>query len=98
MTPISPSNDRPARSQAALIFVLALASAVAVGMLVLRAMWGGGTGYLSLAWNLFLAWVPYGLGLWLCTFAPTRRRDWLAMAGVATLWLLFFPNAPYLIT
>ncbi len=46
-----------------------------------------------LAWNLFLAWVPFGLaGL----LAATRHR--LLGGLVLGLWLLFLPNAPYLIT
>src|SRR5688572_26596086 len=48
------------RSHAPLLFALVLASGVACGMLVLRAVWGGGTGYSGLLWNLFLAWLPYG--------------------------------------
>lgn len=48
--------------------------------------------------NLFLAWVPYLLALLavaLHQHAP--RQPWLFRI-VAVLWLLFFPNAPYLIT
>lgn len=46
-----------------------------------------------LAWNLFLAWIPFGLsGL----LPHTRHR--LAGGLLLGLWLLFLPNAPYLIT
>lgn len=48
--------------------------------------------------NLFLAWTPYLFALW-ASAVQTRhpqssKRLWLP----AVLWLLFFPNAPYLIT
>jgi uncharacterized membrane protein len=49
--------------------------------------------YLFLPWNLFLAWIPFLL-------VRSLRADqsgWFfwPMMGI---WLLFFPNAPYLIT
>jgi uncharacterized membrane protein len=54
--------------------------------------------YTNLIWNLFLAWLPLLFSLWaaaLYTSHPDRR--WLIVfPGV--LWLLFFPNAPYIIT
>ena len=48
--------------------------------------------------NLFLAWVPYLLALLaVALHQNVPRRPWLFRI-VAVLWLLFFPNAPYLIT
>jgi uncharacterized membrane protein len=93
-----PLESSPARQHAALFVALSLASAVAGGMLVLRAFWSGGSGYSGLVWNLFLAWIPYALALWLASMRPARRAQWLLAAGVGCLWLLFLPNAPYLIT
>lgn len=51
-----------------------------------------------LLWNLFLAWIPFGCSL-LITIMHRRspRHRWLlVIPGV--LWLLFLPNAPYMIT
>ncbi len=51
---------------------------------------------IGLLWNLFLATVPLGFGL---TFewAAARKSSWAS--GVSFfLWLLFLPNAPYLLT
>ena len=49
-----------------------------------------------LIWNLFLAWVPYGISTWL-----VRRKaslwSWGSLLGLLA-WLLFLPNAPYLLT
>lgn len=90
----SPTNA-PVRSHLPLLLALLLASGVACAMLLLRAVWGGGTGYSSLVWNLFLAWLPYGFAAGLAV-RPAGSR-WAAGA-LGILWLLFFPNAPYLIT
>jgi uncharacterized membrane protein len=46
-----------------------------------------------LVWNLFLAWIPLGLALWLTTV----RRRW-ATVVIFLAWLAFLPNAPYLVT
>ena len=53
--------------------------------------------FLFLLWNLFLAWVPYLLSL---TIQPAfeRSRSWVISGSLFCLWLLFFPNAPYIVT
>jgi uncharacterized membrane protein len=54
--------------------------------------------FIFLAWNLFLAWVPLGIALFLYQrMQQGRLRGYLGLAGWAS-WLLFFPNAPYIIT
>jgi len=53
----------------------------------------------SLVWNLFLAWIPAGLAL--LAYNLYRKGSCLGAAlvlPIAAVWLLFFPNAPYLIT
>lgn len=52
-----------------------------------------------LLWNLFLAWIPYWIALTLDLF--TRRIATPSVYSIGFLiitWLLFFPNAPYLVT
>jgi uncharacterized membrane protein len=49
--------------------------------------------FLFLVWNLFLAWVPYCISLTLERL-PFR---WLKLPSLC-VWLVFFPNAPYLVT
>lgn len=53
--------------------------------------------YRFLVWNLFLAWIPYWLSiLWL---AIPRIQNWkTGMLGIFMTWLLFLPNAPYILT
>ncbi len=50
-----------------------------------------------LSWNLFLAWIPYGISKWLYHNTAVLKRKWVT--GVAGLvWLLFVPNSFYIIT
>jgi len=50
-----------------------------------------------LVWNLFLAWVPLVLALFVYD-AYRRGRSLLWLAPALALWLLFLPNAPYIVT
>ena len=73
------------------------ATALAVGLLAGRWLLGA-RGYTFLVWNLFLAWLPYAgslLAAWLARRGPLRAA---AAAPALALWLLFLPNAPYLLT
>lgn len=54
-----------------------------------------------LIWNLFLAWIPFLLSIWM-VYILAKKGDksfksvLLYVLGV--FWLLFFPNAPYIFT
>jgi uncharacterized membrane protein len=55
--------------------------------------------FLFLVWNLFLAWVPLGAAQLSVYFAQkTGWANGLASLSAMGAWLLFLPNAPYLIT
>ncbi|MEI7585826.1 DUF1361 domain-containing protein [Runella sp.] len=78
--------------------LLGLLSSVSIVMIIGRVVAVENLGGVFLIWNLFLAWIPLGLAylvedMWCQRFI----RRWGVMAGVS-IWLLFFPNAPYLIT
>ncbi|MEL6536625.1 MAG: DUF1361 domain-containing protein [Bacteroidota bacterium] len=53
--------------------------------------------FLFLNWNLFLAFVPWAL-VTLVRVLPGLERRGLVLAPVVAAWLLFFPNAPYILT
>jgi uncharacterized membrane protein len=77
--------------------VLAGASVFAVSLVLLRFALSGSTHYSNLLWNLALAWVPLALAL--IVYDRHRRGAGLpALAAPLLLWLLFLPNAPYLVT
>ena len=81
----------------AVIASLALLSLFTLAMLAARMAYTGTRGHGWLAWNLFLAWIPFVLSLvvYARSRAGARPRE---LAALGVLWLVFFPNAPYLLT
>jgi uncharacterized membrane protein len=76
---------------------LVAASAWCVVLLAVREHEYGASGYPYLIWNLTLAWIPLLLaGLLVISYA--RSRPPLELAAVGVGWLLFLPNAPYVLT
>ena len=74
-----------------------LASAFGVSLVAFRYAWSGQAGYGNLVWNLVLAWVPFVLAL--LVYDRVRRGSrGLGVVVSAALWLVFLPNAPYLVT
>lgn len=67
---------------------------MALGLLAARMLMAAGYGFL--AWNLFLAWIPLLLAVAVVKASRSGRR--LSLAPLLVLWLLFFPNAPYVVT
>jgi uncharacterized membrane protein len=81
-----------------ILCTLGLMSASAVGLFILKALLMHDFWMLGINWNLFLAWVPIIIVMWLeKKVAINALQKWEALI-VSTLWLLFFPNAPYIIT
>lgn len=81
----------------AVVASLAGLSLFVVAMLAARVLYTGTHVHGWLAWNLFLAWIPFLLALLL--YERSRAgASWRVLAPLGLLWLAFFPNAPYLIT
>ena len=76
---------------------LLAASAWCVFLLAVRRHEFGAVGYRYLVWNLALAWIPLVLAI-LLVVAYARRRPPAELVAVGGLWLLFLPNAPYVLT
>src|SRR3954447_21579537 len=87
---------RDARALTMVTLALAAASGLCLATLELRTHRTGDPYYRFLAWNLFLAWVPLVFAG--AAFARARRRFDAFVVGLLVLWLLFFPNAPYMLT
>ena len=79
-----------------LVFSLLLMSLVSVFLLMARFFFVVNWYSLFFLWNLFLAWVPLLVAYWLYFYLPGKNIYIQALAIV--MWLIFFPNAPYLIT
>ena len=76
-----------------------------VALVLVRRHFGHMQNYHFIPWNLFLACVPYGVSLGVALLQRCwPRRRWLrplavvALLPLYALWLLFLPNAPYLLT
>src|SRR5262249_35915973 len=76
---------------------LGLARALAVVLELYREHHYGDGSFRFLLWNLVLAWIPLVLAL--AVYDSYRRGVRLALLAPAIgLWLLFLPNAPYIVT
>lgn len=53
--------------------------------------------FVFLAWNLFLAFIPYWITWWI-TKNPSITRNKFKTCFVIVLWLLFVPNSFYIVT
>ena len=84
------------RRLAALVALAAL-TAFVVAAVCVRVLYTGTPGYLNLVWNLVLAWVPFVVAL-VVYDGYRRRAGALALLAGGAIWLLFLPNAPYLVT
>jgi uncharacterized membrane protein len=80
------------------LLTLLLATAAGVGLVVSRVCLTGHWRYLFLVWNLFLAWLPLLFALGVCRQYRAGARTGWKLWTLAGLWLLFFPNAPYIFT
>jgi uncharacterized membrane protein len=78
------------------VLALFAASTLCVALVELRIGRTGDSFYRFLVWNLFLAWVPFGLAI--AAYDRARRRVDVVVGVLLVLWLLFFPNAPYMLT
>ena len=85
------------RRRLAILASLGGLSALVVAMTAVRVVYTGNDYYTNLVWNLFLAWIPFGLAVYAYDgFRKGLGRLQLLAAG--GLWLLFFPNALYIVT
>jgi uncharacterized membrane protein len=86
------------RSRVLLALSALVAASVWCGVLLaVRKVEFGYFTYAGLVWNLVLAWVPLVLAA-LLVIAYSRGRSRLELGAVGLAWLLFLPNAPYVLT
>jgi uncharacterized membrane protein len=81
-------------SRAKLNLLLLASSLFCAAMVVVRVYFSGTLSYTFLFWNLFLGFIPFALS----TFLSRLKTPATVFYPLAFLWLLFFPNAPYMLT
>lgn len=78
--------------------ILILIGLVAVFILV-RTLYSGSEYYLFLFWNIFLAFVPFLISGIVMRMSENFNKKYLGVIIIGgILWLITFPNAPYLVT
>ena len=71
-----------------------LACGIFGGRVILSREWT----FSFLVWNLCLAWIPFLLSLGATLIHQVQPQRWWMLLGVGLVWVVFFPNAPYLLT
>ena len=86
------------RHNIAVFILLNAACAMCIGLVAARVAYSDTDRHTGLIWNLFLAWIPFILAY--IAHAVSWRRIWvyLVLPFIAFVWLIFFPNAPYMLT
>jgi uncharacterized membrane protein len=64
---------------------------------VFRSIYSGTRFFFFLNWNLFLAFIPWALTT-IAMIKPIIQKSKIAIFFILSFWLLFFPNAPYILT
>jgi uncharacterized membrane protein len=81
--------------------LLAVSSLGCLVFVILRIIFTGRGIFSFLVWNLFLAWIPLGVSLFILLLNPGKEsgRPLKTIAIVLSfVWLIFYPNAPYILT
>lgn len=81
-----------------LFFLLSAASVICIALVLARVAYSNSTRYVGLIWNLFLAWIPFALAYLAYALSWQRKLVYFTIPAFALLWLIFFPNAPYILT
>ena len=86
------------RYKLTIFVILALSSVTCVSLVGARVAYSDSTRYTFLVWNLFLAWIPFIMAHLAYAFAIKRSFLYIFVPFFALIWLVFFPNAPYIMT
>lgn len=78
-----------------IILSISLALSIYIGRVIITGNW---LIYRFLVWNLFLAWIPYFFSVFAAATYRLFPRSWWMLLLPGALWLVFFPNAPYIVT
>src|SRR5215467_5703510 len=77
--------------------MLLLSSFFAITLELLRIFISHHKNYFYFIWNLFLAWIPFLISMYLPIAYYKLRYKFVAWI-LLIIWFLFWPNSPYIIT
>lgn len=86
------------RHNIAVFVLLNVACLVCILLVAARVAYTDSQRHTGLIWNLFLAWIPFILAYVAHSISWRRISIYLVVPFIAFLWLIFFPNAPYMLT
>ena len=78
--------------------LLAGASVFSVAIWRVRSEFSRNENYAFLIWNLFLAWIPFIIAYFTYTATLDKKHIYIVIPLAAFFRLIFFPNAPYILT
>jgi uncharacterized membrane protein len=79
-------------------YPLLLSSLLAMLIYFARVLLGHSWNYVNLVWNLVLAWVPYICSVISYLLFHKYASNWGRLLLPGLIWLIFFPNGPYMLT
>jgi uncharacterized membrane protein len=79
-------------------YPLLLSSLLSCAFFAFRIIYSNTNNYSNLFTNLFLAWIPYLFSIMAASTYRFHPKRWGLILILGLLWLLFFPNAPYMVT
>lgn len=71
---------------------------VCVALVIARWIYTDAPDFKFMIWNLFLAWIPFIMAFAAYGLHHLQGKWGAAIFGCALVWLLFLPNAPYMLT
>lgn len=86
------------RYKIAIFGLMTSASLICVLLVAARIAYSDSARYGGLVWNLFLAWIPFVLAYFASALPWRKTLLYLVLPVTTFLWLIFFPNAPYILT
>jgi uncharacterized membrane protein len=80
------------------LYPMLLSSLLALVLLTGRMIYSRSWTFSFLVWNIVLAWIPYVSSIVAHTVHVDNPRRWYWVIPIACFSILFFPNAPYILT
>lgn len=71
---------------------------LAVVLNILRVIIWGKMSFVYILWNIFLAFIPFIISSLLLSFSKEEKLNKIIFIIGIILWIIFIPNAPYIIT